>query len=305
MSTRPLAALFVTAGLLILAAPSFAVEASLHPLCVQQLVRLGDAGFETETERSLPATWCNQHYRKAPIDIRDDYYFVEMKPIREKRRPYYKYRVAGYHRDVAIVDLAESTGGPGVVSAIAFFQGWPVSDDRDSRDVGSTVTFAGMLEAGDRCNGGIADAKMTSPSTLRLARNLTPYDLFLFRANLALKREKERVRYATIMNEESAPLSDRLIALEAYRDLDTAATSCIGTATTEFDLDFGTATLVSVTLTRLNDKNPAWVAKHRHQACFNRVVKAAVSSFPRTLSAEEVLELSEAFEAKCLQPSPS
>lgn len=305
MSYRPLAVILATAGFFGLATPGLAVEASLHPFCVQQLVRLGDAGFETETERSLPARWCNEHYRKAPIEIRGDYYFAEMKPLKEKRRPYYKYRVAGHHRDVAIVDLAESTGGPDVASAIAFFQGWPVSDSRDGRDAGSNVTLVGMLETGDRCNGGIAGAKMTAPSTLQLTRNLTPYDLFLFRANVALKREKNRILYTTSVNEEAEPLSDRLIALEAYRDLDTAATSCIGTATTEFDLDYGTAKVTSVTLTRLNDKSPAWVAKYKHQACFNRVVKAAVTSFPTVLSPEEVHAMSETFETKCLQPPPS
>lgn len=305
MSRRPLAVLLAILGLLALSPPGFAVEASLHPLCVQQMVRLGDAGFEIESDRSLPASWCNRHYRKAPIDIRGDYYFVDMKPIREKQRPFYKYRVAGHHRDVAIVDLAESTGGPGVVSAIAFFQGWPVSDDRDKQDAGSTVTFAGLLEAGDRCNGGIAEAKMTSPSTLRLVRNLTSYDFVLFRVTRALQREKARVYYASVENKEAEPLSDKLLALEAYRDLDTAATSCIGTVTTEFNLDFGTAKLVSITLTRLNDKNPALVAKYKHQACFNRVVKAAVPSFPRTLDPDEVREVSEGFETKCLQPPPS
>lgn len=305
MSLRPLAVLLATTGLLTIATPGLAVEASLHPLCVQQLVRMGDTHFETEGERSLPAKICNLHYRKVPIEVRGDHYFVEMKPIREKRPPFYKYRVAGHHRGVAIVDLAEGTGGTNAFSAIAFFSGWPVSDSHDRQDLGSNVTLVGMLDGGDRCSGGIAAAKMTASSTLSVTRNLTPYDLFLFRANRALQREKTRIAYSTPANEEVERISDRLIALEPHRDLDTAPESCIGTVTTEFDLDYGATKVVSVTLTRLNDKTPAWVAKYKHQACFNTVVKAAVPSFPRTMSPEEVRKMSEAFETKCLQPPPA
>lgn len=303
MRPYPLAVLLAAAGLLASAAPGFAVEASLHPFCVQQLLRLDTGHVEAETDRPIPATSCNQRYQKAPIEIRGDYYFAEMKPIKDRQPPYYKYRVVGYHRNATIVDVAESAGGNSVFSALAFFQGWPVSESRDNRDVGSNVTLIGTLEGGDRCNGGIADAKMTSPSTLHLSRNLTPYDLFLFRPVGALQREKTRVFYAAVNNEEIEPISDRLIALEPDRDLDTAPTSCIGAATTELDLDFGTAKLVSVTLTGLVDKNPEWVVKYKHQACFNRVVKSAVPSFPHTLSPEEFRDMSAAFETKCLAPS--
>lgn len=308
MLKRSLAVPAVAALLAIPALPALAVEAAVHPFCIQQLVRMGDVHFETETEQPLPIKLCNQHYRKAPIEIRGDYYVSEVKGVyanafkgaKQTKVPFYRYRIAGYHRSVVVVDLAEGVGGAGVYSAIALVTGWPVteSQSKDTRDVGGGLNLVGVLERGDRCNGGIAEAKMTGTSTLALGEKITPYDLFVYRAVRALRRDKSKVKYEAVENEAIEPISPRLMELEPYRDLDTAATSCIGTATTEYDLDSGTSKLVSITLTGLGD--PKLVAKHKYQACFNKVVKAAVPSFPKTLEPDEIRALSKTFESQCL-----
>ena len=292
------------------ASRALAVEAAVHPFCIQQLVRMGDVHFETEKEQALPIKVCNQHYRKAPIEIKGDYYVAEVKGVyanafkgaKQTRVPFYKYRIAGYHRNVVVVDLAEGVGDAGVYSAIALVTGWPVteSQSKDSRDMGGDLDLVGVLERGDRCNGGIASAKMSGNATLELGEKITPYDLFVYRAVRALRRDKNAVAYHQVENETIEPISPKLMELEPYRDLDTAATSCIGTAATEYDLDSGTSKLVSITLTGLVDKDPKWVAKHKHQACFNKVVKAAVPSFPKTLEPDEISALSKTFESQCL-----
>lgn len=46
---------------------------------------------------------------------------------------------------------------------------------------------------------------------------------------------------------------------------------------------------------------PGWVVRHRHQACFNRVVKNAVPVFPKTLTPQQVKAMSETFETECLR----
>ena len=308
MLKRSLAFPAVAALLTIPALPALAVEAAVHPFCIQQLVRMGDVHFEAETEQPLPIKLCNRHYRKAPIEIRGDYYVSEVKGVyanafkgaKQTRVPFYAYRIAGYHRSVVIVDLNEGVGGEGVYSAIALVTGWPVTESRsgESHGTGGGLNLVGALERGDRCNGGIASAKMTSEWTLELGEKLTPHDLFVYRAVRALKRDKTKVQYEAVENETIEPISPRLMELEPYRDLDTAATSCIGTATTEYDLDGGTSKLVSITLTGLGD--PKLVAKHKYQACFNKVVKAAVPSFPKTLEPDEIRALSKTFESQCL-----
>ena len=98
------------------------------------------------------------------------------------------------------------------------------------RDTLAPDTLVGVLERGDRCNGGIAEAKMTGTSSLALGEKITPYDLFVYRAVRALRRDKNAVAYHQVENETIEPISPKLMELEPYRDLDTAATSCIGTA---------------------------------------------------------------------------
>jgi hypothetical protein len=296
MSIRPLAVPFAFLGFLITTAPAAAVDAPVHPFCIQHLVNVKDARFQADIDEPLQVTPCNLHYKKAPIEIKGDFYTAEVKGIHNKK-PYYQYKVVGNHRNATILSVAESPGNAGVFSAIALVMGWPVSSSSDQRDFTRQISLLGIVEGGDRCNGGFADISVPEPGTLRVNTRLTPYDLFVYRPTRGLQRENEKHTYKSIANKELEPVSMRLMELEPYRDLDTGPTSCIGTATTEYNLDYGTAKLVSVTVTKLITAN---VAKHKHQACFNKVVQEAVPGLPATLSPEKLKAMSEAFETKCM-----
>ena len=297
MLLRPIAVSLVVLSTLIGPSPARAADAPVHPFCVQHLVNVKDARFQADIDEPLQVTPCNLHYKKAPIEIKGDFYTAEVKGIHNKK-PYYQYKVVGLHRNATILSVAESPGNASVYSAIALVMGWPVSSSSDQRDFTRQITLLGIVEGGDRCNGGFADAKMTAPATLQLTTRLTPYDLFVYRPSRAIQRGKDGHLYTTIENKEVEPISMKLMELEPYRDLDTGVTSCIGTATTEYNLDFGTAKLVSVKL----DKHVAGasVAKHRHQACFNKVVQEAAPSLPATLTPEKLKAMSTAFESRCM-----
>lgn len=286
------------ASLLILPEPARAEEPIIHPLCVQQLAAMVDFHFQPQVDAPLPAADCNRSFSSTPVDIQGDVASAEIAGTSEVRPPFYEYRVAGRHEGVALLDIAEGTGGTGIFSALVFVEGWPEGDL-----VGEDVRLrqVGVLEGGDRCNGGIAEVSIDDRSVLRLGERLTPFDLFIFRPARAIRKDRERGFYEAIENPSADLVSPRLMALEPYQDLDTAAASCIGAATTEFDLDAGTARLVSITVTGLIDDDPEWVARHRHQACFNRVVKNAVPVFPKTLTPQQVKAMSETFETECLR----
>lgn len=289
----------LAAALSLLIAPGIArAEPPLvHPLCVQQLAAMVDFHFLSQVDEPLPAAECNRSYSAIPVEIQGEVASAEAEGTAEARPPFYEYRVAGRHEGVALLDVAEGTGGTGIFSALVFVDGWPegdlIGDDVRLRQVG-------VLEGGDRCNGGIAEVSVDGP-LLRLGERLTPFDLFIFRPTRAIRKDRVRGFYEAIENTSADLVSDKLTALEPYEDLDTAAASCIGAATTEFDLDAGTARLVSITVTGLADEDPEWVARHRHQACFNKVVKEAVRIFPKTLAPLQVRALAEIFETECLR----
>ena len=73
-----LAALF----LLTLARPASALEVTLHPLCVQQMVWLNNFHFDTEAASALPAKACNEFYKKAPVEIKGQFYSSDRKSTR-------------------------------------------------------------------------------------------------------------------------------------------------------------------------------------------------------------------------------
>ncbi|MBM3545350.1 MAG: hypothetical protein FJX54_00240 [Alphaproteobacteria bacterium] len=302
MFHRPLAVLVTFLGFVASGPPATAVVASVHPFCVQYLMNVQDSRMQGVIDDPMPVTACNEHFKNAPIDIKDDYYSAEVKGIHNEK-PYYRYKVVGMHRNATIVSVAENPGGANVYSAIGMIMGWPVSSSSDARDFFTQrMTLLGFVEGGDRCNGGFAEVKMTAPATLLVSTRLTPYDLFVYRPNRGLVRDKEKPVYVSVENEELGPVSMKLMELEPYRDLDTGATSCIGTATTEYNLDYGTAKLVSVKLDKLT--SGAGVAKHKHQACFNKVVQEAAPSLPATITPEKLRAMSNAFESKCMAATP-
>jgi len=243
---------------------------------------------------------CNRRFAATPVEYRGDVASAKPAGVAEARPPFYQYRVVGRHGEVTIIDVTEGTGGTGVFSALVFVAGWPDAPNAAGIDDRATMRQVGLLEGGDRRNGGISAATVTG-TALRVSERITPFDLVTYRTSQAVRRNAASGTYETIDNTAAPALSPKLAGLQPYDDLDMAATSCIGFASVDYDLDRGSAELVSITVNRLADVNPGWSGRHRHQACFNTVARTMMPNFPQTLTPPQVAALAQRFETECLK----
>ena len=150
-----LAALF----LLIPARPASALEVTLHPLCVQQMVWLNNFHFDTEAADALPAKACNEFYRKAPVEIKGQFYSSKFGGIKAKNLPVYEYRIVGYHRNLTVVNLQESVGSADGGGAALY-----VAGPADWRDTARKLEIEQIL---------MVDEDGTVKATPALARRLS------------------------------------------------------------------------------------------------------------------------------------
>ena len=76
--------------------------------------------------------------------------------------------------------------------------GWPVteSQSKDTRDVGGGLNLVGVLERGDRCNGGIAEAKSVSSiaTSHGVSRETVRTQLKSALSKVGVNRQSELVR---------------------------------------------------------------------------------------------------------------
>jgi hypothetical protein len=271
----------------------------IHPLCVQQIAAMTDNGFQAVDAQPVAVAECNRRHAETPVEYRGDVASATPAGVTDTRPPFYQYRVIGRVGDATVLDVSEGTGGTGVFSALVFVAGWPDAPNAAGIDDRANLRQVGLLEGGDRCNGGISSASVTDRA-LRVSERITPFDLITIRASQAIRRNAASGVYEIVDNTAAPALTPKLAALQPYQDLDTAATSCVGFATIDYHLDRGNAELVSITVNRLVDNNPA-SARHRHQACFNRVARTMIPNFPQTLSPPQVAALSQRFETECLK----
>ncbi len=122
--------------------------------------------------------------------------------------------------------------------------------------------------AGDRCNGGIVDAKI-SFGTLHYGQNMTPID-FLQLAD------------------------DNPSGLQPYDDLEASAASCFGVARFEDDK------FVGVSLLPLSTEQLSANVMYKYQGCFNTLYKALLEKGKKELSASELKEFTGEFNQVCL-----
>jgi hypothetical protein len=205
--------------------------------------------------------------RKAPIDLRHcgD---PTLKPktqadgtvgYDEPQGGYFYYRYVGVSDGVDVLSLQTSGGGSG-----QFTQLVGVTHD------GQLVRWVKDYGGGDRCNGGISDERIAN-GRLAFDQAITPYDL------VALAKPKTK--------------------LEAYKDLDASASSCIGVSHMAGDDKHWTG--VSLTDDSPNGE-PDWTKRFTYQACFDRLYRATVSGGHGELDRAGVIAFAHAFEERCV-----
>ena len=110
---------------------------------------------------------------------------------------------------------------------------------------------------GDRCNGGIDQAKLIDPKTLEIDYRITPQDL---------------------LSEADETLADQNMDALAF-----CAICCTGTLRSHFDLTTNKDTTVSVTVDQLLSEADVGAADSDDtQACFDTVIAKTAGSLPHT-----------------------
>jgi hypothetical protein len=209
--------------------------------------------------------------RKSPIDLRDcgD---PKLKPTAQAdgsvgydepklgwQGGYFYYRYVGQSRGIDILALESSGGGSG-----QFTQLTGVKHD------GHFIRWVRDYAGGDRCNGGVTNEKILN-GKLTFDQAITPYDL------VALARPKAK--------------------LEAYKDLEASAASCIGVShLTGDDSDW---TGVSLTEKDWTDR-PGWTDQYRYQACFNKLYRDTISAGHIELDRSGVARFAQTFVERCM-----
>ena len=182
--------------------------------------------------------------------------YVE-KDDREMSEPYFYYRFLGLYEGRSILFIVSSGGGTGRFTNL-------IALDRKGFMLEPTTEIAG----GDRCNGGLSNASLAG-GKLTYDADITPYDLI----NLAGAH----------------------LQLEAYKDLEASAASCVATV---HNVD-GSWTSVTLTNPDLEDTS-GWTEQYRDQSCFNQVYRGYVARHQTELDRDGVARFAKSFADSCI-----
>ena len=173
---------------------------------------------------------------------------------------YFYYHYVGQSGGIDVISLESSGGGSGHFTELI-----------GVRHSGHFIRLAKRYAGGDRCNGGISDEKVSN-GKLTFDRAITPYDFI-----------------------ELARLSQ---SVEAYKDLEASAASCIGVSHMTGDDAHWTG--VSLTESDWPDRD-GWTDQFRYQACFNKLYRSTVSGGSGVLDRKRVATFAQAFITRCVQ----
>jgi len=176
----------------------------------------------------------------------------------EMRQPYFLYRFLGPYRGHSLLFVEYGGGGTGEFTGII------------SLDIrGYILKPVDSLASGDRCNGGLWHVSLAG-GHLSYHQHITPYDL--------------------------VALADGAPKLEAYKDLEASASSCVA------NVNYQDAQWASVSLSDPDLMDQAgWTDQFRHQACFNGVYRAFAARHETELDRNGVNRFTKAFSESCLR----
>lgn len=246
----------------------------LHPACLwgiveQDLDQQADTPA-TPSER-IPLGACARGNRHIPVDESED--GLSSPGATDGSRTSITYRSIGTlpdGREVVIVWYG--TGGSGQFSELFVVRRTPTADGRDV-DLQAELAAGG----GDRCNGGIASARLAGPGRVEVDYQVTPLDL---------------------LSEADEPLAD-----ENMDTLALCAVCCTGTVRRSVDLSNHEETTVSATVDRLLSRDAEGLVSASAQACFDNVLAKAAGTLPHTFTAAELHTVASTFAQTC-RPAP-
>ena len=174
---------------------------------------------------------------------------------------YFYYSYVGQSDGIDILALQSSGGGTGRFTQLV-----------GVKHSGNFLTPARDYAGGDRCNGGVSAERVLN-GKLMFDQAITPYDLIR--------------------------LAQPKMQLEAYKDLEASAASCVGTVHMVGDTTHWTG----VSLDEpdwMNRKD--WTEDYRYQACFNKLYRRTLSGVSIEMNREGVLAFAQQFVARCVRP---
>jgi uncharacterized protein YecT (DUF1311 family) len=240
----------------------------IHPNCLWPIIDQDPE--ETKTAPRIPLEACARGNRHIAVTTGDQGSFSAQGAV-EGFPTWLSYRLLGKlpdGRDIAIVWY--NSGGTGQFSELYLLRRAPTDGLRELVLTGELIGGGG-----DRCNGGIEEAKLSGGPALEVDYNLTPLDL---------------------LSE-----ADEGVAEQAFEGLLSCAICCIGTVRRRLDLVSKKETMVSATITQFLDDEMATGGAKSVQACFDALTRKAAGSLPHTFSPAEINGLAQSFAKTCLK----
>jgi uncharacterized protein YecT (DUF1311 family) len=249
--------------------PQLAEPGFIHPVCLWQIIEQ-DPDEKSKPAPRIPLGVCARGNRHIGVSASDEGSF-SAQGAAEGFPTWLSYRLLGKlpdGREVAVVWY--TSGGTGQFSELYLLQRTPSGDRRE-------VMLSGELigGGGDRCNGGVEQAKLIDEHTLEVEYNVTPLDL---------------------LSE-----ADEDTAEQAFDDLLSCAICCIGTVRRRLDLAGKKETTVSATITQFLGEEMATGGPKSVQACFDGLARKAAGPLPHTFSPAEITAMAQTFAKTCLK----
>ena len=241
----------------------------IHPLCLWSIVE-GDPE-EADAREAVPLGACARGNRHVPVTVGERGGYAS--DVSSGDFPgWMSYELIGKApdgREAALIRF--NTGGTGQFSEVYLLRRTPSKDGRDVVLTGEVIAGGG-----DRCNGGIDQAKLIDPRTLEIDYRITPQDL---------------------LSEADEALADQNMDALAF-----CAICCTGTLRSHFDLTTSKEASVSVTVDQLLSEADAGAADPDDtQACFDTVIAKAAGSLPHTFPLPALKDVARTFAKTCLK----
>lgn len=246
----------------------------IHPACLWGLIEQDadtpDDGAKAEPVR-IPIGACTRGNRHTPF-TEEPHGALAARGASDGYPTWLSYQIIGKlpdGREAAVVWY--NAGGSGQFSEIYLLRRVPAPDGHDVLLTGEMIAGGG-----DRCNGGIEEARLADAGTLEIDYAVTPLDL---------------------LSEADEELADGNMDSLAL-----CAVCCTGTVRRRLAIASKTETTVSATIDRLLSRDADADGLEPAQTCFDDILAKAGGPLPHTFSAHELETIARGFAKTCAAP---
>lgn len=246
--------------------PAASEPGFIHPACLWPLVEQEQEA--AGKEEGVPLQACARGSRHIPVSV-DQIGAISAPGASDGFLTWLSYREVGALPDGRqVVVVRYNSGGTGVFSEIYLLRQAPSAGGRDTVLSGTLVAGGG-----DRCNGGIAQARLADPRTIEVDYQVTPQDL---------------------LSE-----ADEQAAVSIVGGLPSCALCCTGTIRRRLDIASKQEQTISATVDQLLSAEAGGSDADPMQACFDDLIRKQAPSLPHTFSPDALRALAAAFSKQC------